>query len=87
MHTYSMADYSAELNAMPWAIEFPFNTLEIICHAGTIPQESRPPIKPTKLMVPGCEPTCCHPSCYTGGSIDYILLTLEEAREDSETDL
>lgn len=73
-----MSDLPLELGTLPWAIESPFNTLEIICHAANIPQESRPLVKTTKLVLPDIHPTFCHPKCYNAGSIDYIVLSLDQ---------
>lgn len=73
----------AELETVQWVIEPPFNTLEIICHAANIPQESRPSIKTTKLVVPRFGPLVwCHSRCFDAGSIiDYIDLTWDQYEE------
>lgn len=70
-----MTDLPLEIGTVAWAIESPFNTLEIICHAASIPQESRPLVKTTKLVLPDVHPAFCHLQCYNAGSIDYIVLT------------
>lgn len=73
-----MSDLPLEIGTMAWAIESPFNTLEIICHAANIPQESRPLVKTTKLVLPDLHPTFCHPKCYNACSINYIVLSLDQ---------
>lgn len=62
-------------------IEFPFNTLKIICHAANIPEEFRPHIQTTKLIIPGYGPETYHPGCHTGDSIDCILTTRDQIFE------
>lgn len=61
-----------------WAIEFPFNTLEIICYAANIPQESQSPVETTKLVLPDFNYEYCHPRSYNAGSIDYIVLNMDQ---------
>lgn len=72
------SDSPLEFGTLPWAVESPFNTLGIICHAANIPQESRPLVKTTKLVLPDLHPAFCHPKCYNAGSIDYIVLALDQ---------
>lgn len=64
---------------MPWIIKSPFSTLDIICHGAKLPQESRSIVKTTKLELPEPYNGLCHPQCYNAGSIDYVVIDMDQS--------